>query len=132
MYPGRSRPPASILGTVGNTPIVRLNALGPDHVALYAKLEAFNPMGSVKDRLALAVIEAAERSGALRPGQTVIESTSGNTGLGLAMVCAQKGYPLVIVMAENFSLERRKLLRFMGAKVILTPAAARGTGMFRV
>ncbi|MEM1428377.1 MAG: pyridoxal-phosphate dependent enzyme [Pseudomonadota bacterium] len=125
-------PRASILETIGNTPVVRLATLAPAHVELYAKLEAFNPMGSVKDRLALAVIEAAERSGALRPGQTVIESTSGNTGIGLAMVCARKGYPLVIVMAENFSLERRKLLRFLGAKVILTPAADRGTGMFRV
>lgn len=120
----------SILETVGRTPVVRLNNIGPDHVSLYAKLEAFNPMGSVKDRLALGVIAAAERSGALRPGQTVIEATSGNTGIGLAMVCAQKGYPLVIVMAESFSIERRKLLRFLGAKVILTPAAERGTGMF--
>lgn len=122
---------ASVLETIGNTPVVRLNKIGPSHVSLYAKLEAFNPMGSVKDRLALAVIEAAEKSGALSPGQTVIEATSGNTGIGLAMVCAQKGYPLVIVMAENFSLERRKLLRFLGAKVVLTSAAERGTGMFR-
>ena len=125
-------PKASILDTIGDTPVVRLNNIGPDHVQLYAKLEAFNPMGSVKDRLALAVIEAAERSGALRPGQTVIEATSGNTGIGLAMVCAQKGYPLVVVMAESFSLERRKLLRFLGAKVVLTSAAERGTGMFRM
>ncbi len=126
----RPGPKASILDTIGNTPIVRLNNIGPSDVRLYAKLEAFNPMGSVKDRLAISVIEAAERSGALAPGQTVIEATSGNTGIGLAMVCAQKGYPLVIVMAESFSLERRQLLRFLGAKVILTPAAARGTGMF--
>ena len=123
-------PHASILETIGQTPIVRLNNVGPDHVALYAKLEAFNPMGSVKDRLALSVIETAERTGALKPGQTVIEATSGNTGIGLAMVCAQKGYPLVIVMAESFSVERRQLMRFLGAKVILTPAAERGTGMF--
>ncbi|WP_305985871.1 pyridoxal-phosphate dependent enzyme [Roseibium sp. MMSF_3544] len=122
---------ASILEAIGETPVVRLNHVGPAHVELYAKLEAFNPMGSVKDRLALAVIEAAEKSGELLPGQTVIEATSGNTGIGLAMVCAQKGYPLVIVMAENFSVERRKLLRFLGAKVILTPAAERGTGTFR-
>lgn len=123
-------PRASILETIGNTPVVRLNHVAPPHVELYAKLEAFNPMGSVKDRLALAIIEAAEASGALKPGQTVIEATSGNTGIGLAMVCAQKGYPLVIVMAENFSIERRKLMRFLGAKVVLTSAAARGTGMF--
>lgn len=119
----------NILQTVGRTPIVKLNALAPNGVSIYAKLEAFNPMGSVKDRLALAVIEAAEKSGALKPGQTVIEATSGNTGIGLAMVCAAKGYPLVIVMAENFSIERRRLMRFLGAKVVLTPAAAKGTGM---
>ncbi|MEM9761816.1 MAG: PLP-dependent cysteine synthase family protein, partial [Pseudomonadota bacterium] len=119
----------SVLETIGNTPVVRLDRLAPRHVELYAKLEAFNPMGSVKDRLALAVIDAAERSGALRPGQTVIEATSGNTGIGLAMVCARKGYPLVMVMAENFSVERRRLMRFLGAKVILTSAAERGTGM---
>jgi len=130
--PGRRRgtgPFRSVLETVGNTPVVRLNNIGPRHVELYAKLEAFNPMGSVKDRLALGAITAAERAGALRPGQTVIEATSGNTGIGLAMVCAQRGYPLVIVMAENFSIERRKLMRFLGAKVVLTPAAERGTGM---
>ncbi|MCB1446508.1 MAG: pyridoxal-phosphate dependent enzyme [Rhizobiaceae bacterium] len=120
---------SSILSTIGNTPIVRVNNLGPKNVELYVKLEAFNPMGSVKDRLALAVIEAAERDGSLKPGQTVIEATSGNTGIGLAMVCAQKGYPLVIVMAESFSIERRKLIRFLGAKVILTPASEKGTGM---
>ncbi len=119
----------SILHAVGNTPVVKLGALAPAHVSLYAKVEAFNPMGSVKDRLALAVIEDAERRGALKPGQTVIEATSGNTGIGLAMVCAKKGYPLVIVMAENFSIERRRLMRFLGAKVVLTPAADRGTGM---
>src|SRR5512138_3534731 len=119
----------SILGTVGSTPVVRINRLGPKGVNLFVKVEAFNPLGSVKDRLALGVIEAAERDGTLRPGQTVIEATSGNTGIGLAMVCAQKGYPLVVTMAENFSIERRKLMRFLGAKVILTPAAEKGSGM---
>src|SRR6187402_3221354 len=119
----------NILGTVGNTPVVRINKLAPAHVKLYVKIEAFNPMGSVKDRLALGVIEDAERTGQLRPGQTVIEATSGNTGIGLAMVCAQKGYPLVVTMSENFSVERRRLMRFLGAKVILTPAAEKGSGM---
>jgi len=119
----------SILETVGNTPIVRINNLGPRDVEIYAKLEAFNPLGSVKDRLALGVIEAAERDGSLKPGQTVVEATSGNTGIGLAMVCAQKGYPLVITMAENFSIERRKLMRFLGARVVLTPASEKGSGM---
>src|SRR6202041_68746 len=119
----------SIIETIGNTPVVRINRLAPQDVNLYVKVEAFNPLGSVKDRLALGVIEAAERSGALKPGQTVIEATSGNTGIGLAMVCAQKGYPLVVTMAETFSVERRKLMRFLGAKVVLTPAAARGFGM---
>src|SRR5882672_10221495 len=119
----------SILGTVGNTPVVRINKLAPEHVNLFVKIEAFNPLGSVKDRLALGVIEAAEKSGELKPGQTVIEATSGNTGIGLAMVCAAKGYPLVVTMAESFSIERRKLMRFLGAKVILTPAALRATGM---
>jgi len=119
----------SILETVGDTPLVRLSKLAPAHVNLYVKLEAFNPMGSVKDRLALGIIEDAERRGALRPGQTVIEGTSGNTGIGLAMVCAVKGYPLVVVMAENFSIERRRMMRFLGARVVLTPAALRGTGM---
>jgi cysteine synthase A len=119
----------SILDTVGNTPLVKLHHLAPKGVNLYVKVESFNPMGSVKDRMALAVIEAAERSGELRPGQTVIEATSGNTGIGLAMVCARKGYPLVVTMAENFSVERRKLLRFLGAQVVLTPAAEKGTGM---
>jgi len=120
---------SSILGTVGHTPVVRINRLAPAHVNLYVKIEAFNPLGSVKDRLALGVIEAAERSGALKPGQTVIEATSGNTGIGLAMVCAAKGYPLVVTMADSFSVERRKLMRFLGAKVVLTPAALRATGM---
>jgi cysteine synthase A len=119
----------SILETVGNTPVVRINRLAPSHVNLYVKIEAFNPLGSVKDRLALGVIEAAERSGELEPGQTVIEATSGNTGIGLAMVCAAKGYPLVVTMAEQFSVERRKLMRFLGAKVVLTPAAGRAVAM---
>ena len=119
----------SILETVGRTPIVRLNRIAPPHVNLYVKIESFNPMGSVKDRLALGVIEDAERSGALRPGQTVVEATSGNTGIGLAMVCACKGYPLVVTMAESFSIERRKLMRFLGARVVLTPAALKGSGM---
>ncbi len=120
---------ANILETVDNTPVVRINKLGPAGINLYVKVEAFNPLGSVKDRLALAVIEDAERSGALKPGQTVIEASSGNTGIGLAMVCAQKGYPLLVLMADSFSIERRKLTRFLGAKVVLTPAAARATGM---
>jgi cysteine synthase len=119
----------NILETIGHTPVVKINRLAPAHVNLYAKIEAFNPLGSVKDRLALGVIEAAEKSGALKPGQTVIEATSGNTGIGLAMVCAAKGYPLVVVMAESFSIERRRLMRFLGAKVVLTPAALRATGM---
>ena len=119
----------NILETIGKTPLVRINKLAPEGVNLFAKVESFNPMGSVKDRMARAVIEDAERRGQLRPGQTVIEATSGNTGIGLAMVCAQKGYPLVIVMAESFSVERRRLLRFLGAKVVLTPAADKGTGM---
>jgi cysteine synthase A len=120
---------ASILETVGNTPHVRINKLAPDGVKLYVKVEAFNPLGSVKDRLALGVIEDAEKSGKLKPGQTVVEATSGNTGIGLAMVCAAKGYPLVVTMVETFSVERRKLMRFLGAKVVLTPAAERGVGM---
>jgi len=120
---------ANILETVGRTPVVRINKLAPAGVNLYVKVEAFNPLGSVKDRLALGVIEAAEASGELKPGQTVIEATSGNTGIGLAMVCAQKGYPLVVTMAETFSIERRRLMRFLGAKVILTPAAERAVGM---
>ncbi|MGH6631576.1 MAG: PLP-dependent cysteine synthase family protein, partial [Burkholderiales bacterium] len=119
----------NILETIGNTPVVKVSRLAPPHVNLYVKIEAFNPLGSVKDRLALGVIEAAEESGQLKPGQTVIEATSGNTGIGLAMVCAQKGYPLVVTMAESFSVERRKLMRFLGAQVVLTPATERGTGM---
>ncbi len=119
----------NILETIGRTPVVKLNKLAPEGINLYVKIESFNPMGSVKDRLALSVIEQAEQSGELKPGQTVIEATSGNTGIGLAMVCAQKGYPLVVTMAESFSIERRKMMRFMGAKVILTPAALKGSGM---
>src|ERR1039457_5146778 len=120
---------ANILETVGNTPVVKISRLAPPDVNLYVKIEAFNPLGSIKDRLALGVIEAAERSGELKPGQTVVEATSGNTGIGLAMVCAQKGYPLVLTMAESFSIERRRLMRFLGAKVILTPTSERAMGM---
>jgi cysteine synthase A len=119
----------SILETVGHTPVVKINRLAPSGVNLWVKVEAFNPLGSVKDRLALGVIEAAEASGELRPGQTVVEATSGNTGIGLAMVCAAKGYPLVVTMADSFSIERRKLMRFLGAKVVLLPAALRAVGM---
>jgi len=119
----------NIVETIGNTPVVRINRLAPQGVNLFVKIEAFNPLGSVKDRLALGVIEAAEKSGELKPGQTVIEATSGNTGIGLAMVCAAKGYPLVVTMAEPFSVERRKLMRFLGAKVVVTPAAERAVGM---
>jgi cysteine synthase A len=122
---------ASILETVGNTPVVRIGKLAPPGAELYVKMEAFNPLGSVKDRLAVGVIEDAERTGKLKPGQTVIEATSGNTGIGLAMVCAQKGYPLVVTMAESFSVERRKLMRFLGAKVVITPAAERAMGMVK-
>jgi len=122
---------ASILGTVGNTPVVKINKLAPPGINLYVKVEAFNPLGSVKDRLALGIIEDAEKKGALKPGQTVCEATSGNTGIGLAMVCAAKGYPLVVTMAESFSVERRRLMRFLGAKVILTPAPEGATGMVR-
>jgi cysteine synthase A len=122
---------ANILETVGNTPVVKIGKLAPPDVNLFVKIEAFNPLGSVKDRLALGVIEDAERTGKLKPGQTVVEATSGNTGIGLAMVCAQKGYPLVITMAETFSVERRKLMRFLGAKVVITPAAERGMGMVK-
>ncbi|HLS80527.1 MAG TPA: cysteine synthase A [Steroidobacter sp.] len=121
----------NILGTIGRTPIVRINRLAPAHVTMYVKCEFFNPLSSVKDRLAIAIIEDAERRGALKPGQTVVEATSGNTGIALAMVCAAKGYPFVAVMAETFSVERRKIMRLLGAKVILTPAAERGTGMVR-
>src|SRR5579863_8370303 len=119
----------NILGTIGRTPVVRINKLAPVGVNLYVKIEAFNPLGSVKDRLAFGVLEAAEKSGQLKPGQTVTQATSGNTGIGLAMVCAAKCYPLVVTMAESFSVERRKLMRFLGAKVIVTPAAARAVGM---
>ena len=121
----------SILGTIGRTPIVKLQRLAPAGVTVYVKCEFFNPASSVKDRLAIAIIEDAERSGALKPGQTVVEATSGNTGIALAMVCAAKGYPFVAVMVETFSIERRRIMRMLGAKVILTPAAERGTGMVR-
>jgi cysteine synthase A len=121
----------TILGTIGNTPIIRINHIAPDHVTMYVKCEAFNPMSSVKDRLAFAIINDAEQRGTLMPGQTVIEATSGNTGIALAMVCAVKGYPFVAVMAESFSVERRKLMRILGAKVVITPAAERGSGMVR-
>ena len=123
------KPLENILHAVGNTPIIKINILSPDGINMYVKAEGFNPMGSVKDRMAVSTIEAAEASGELKPGQTVIEATSGNTGIGLAMVCAVKGYPLVVTMAESFSLERRKILRFLGAKVVLTPAELKGTGM---
>jgi cysteine synthase A len=121
----------SILDTIGKTPVVRIHRLAPKHVTMYVKCEFFNPGASVKDRLAIAIIEDAERSGALKPGQTVVEATSGNTGIALAMVCAAKGYPFVATMAESFSVERRRIMRMFGAKVILTPAAERGTGMVR-
>ena len=119
----------NILATIGNTPIVRINRMAPEGINLFVKCESFNPMASVKDRMALSTIEAAEASGALQPGQTVVEATSGNTGIGLAMVCAVKGYPLVLTMAESFSIERRKILRFLGARVVLTPAELKGSGM---
>ncbi len=122
---------SSILDTIGNTPVIRINNIAPEGVEMFVKLEAANPGGSVKDRLALSIIEAAEKDGSLKPGQTVVEATSGNTGIGLAVVCAQKGYPLVVTMAESFSVERRKLMRFLGAKVVLTPASEKGTGMVR-
>ena len=122
----------SILDTIGNTPVVRLQRVAPQHVTMYAKVEAFNPGGSVKDRLALAIINDAEQRGVIKPGQTVVEATSGNTGIALAMVCAAKGYPFVATMVETFSIERRKIMRAFGAKVILTPAAERGTGMVRL
>ena len=122
----------NILGTVGNTPIVRINKLAPAHVRMYAKLEAFNPMSSVKDRLALGIILDAESRGTLKPGQMVVEATSGNTGIALAMVCAVRGYPFVAFMADSFSVERRKLMKFLGAKLILTPAALRGSGMVKM
>lgn len=121
----------SILDTIGNTPVVRLNNIAPDHVDMFVKVESFNPMASVKDRLAFAVIDDAEKRGVLKPGQTVVEATSGNTGIALAMVCAAKGYPFVATMVETFSVERRKIMRALGAKVILTPAAEKGTGMVK-
>ena len=127
---GRGRLYDSILDTVGDTPVVRINNLAPPGVRVYVKAEFFNPAASVKDRLALNIIEAAERAGTLKPGQTIVEATSGNTGIGLAMVCAQKGYPLVVTMADSFSVERRRLMRLMGAKVVLTPRAQKGTGMY--
>lgn len=119
----------NILETIGNTPVVRLNRIAPPHVEMYVKVESFNPGSSVKDRLALAIIDDAERHGLLHPGQTVVEATSGNTGIALAMVCAARGYPFVATMTETFSIERRKIMRAFGARVILTPAAERGTGM---
>ena len=128
---GRGRLFESILDTVGDTPAVRINNVGPAHTTIYVKAEFFNPAASVKDRLALNIIEEGERSGALKAGQTVVEATSGNTGIGLAMVCAQKGYPLVVTMADSFSIERRKLMRMLGAKVVLTPRAQKGTGMYQ-
>ncbi len=127
---GRGRLFDSALDTVGDTPCIRVNRIAPPHVKVYVKFEAFNPAGSVKDRLALSIVEAAEREGRLKPGQTVVEATSGNTGIGLAMVCAAKGYPLVVTMADSFSVERRKLMRFLGAKVVLTPKAQKGFGMY--
>lgn len=127
---GRGRLYDSILDTIGDTPCVKVRRLAPDHVTIYAKAESFNPGGSVKDRLAISIIEEAKRSGALKPGQTVVEATSGNTGIGLAMVCAAKGYPLVVTMADSFSIERRRLMRFLGAKVVLTPRTAKGYGMY--
>lgn len=120
----------SVVDTIGNTPCIRVNTLAPEHVRLYVKAEFFNPAASVKDRLAISIIEEAERRGDLKPGQTVVEATSGNTGIGLAMVCAAKGYPLVVTMADSFSIERRKLMRFLGAKVVLTPRAEKGFGMY--
>jgi cysteine synthase len=128
---GRGRLFESVNETIGDTPAIRINNVGVPGRTLYVKAEFFNPAASVKDRLAIAIIEAAERSGALKPGQTVVEATSGNTGIGLAMVCAQKGYPLVVTMADSFSVERRKLMRMLGAKVVLTPRAAKGLGMYQ-
>lgn len=127
---GRGTRYDSVLDTIGNSPVIRINNLAPDYVTLYVKAEFFNPAASVKDRLAVNIIEAAERDGTLKPGQTVVEATSGNTGIGLAMVCAQKGYPLVVTMADSFSVERRRLMRLLGAKVVLTPRAEKGFGMY--
>ena len=128
---GRGRLFDSVIDTIGDTPAIRVNNIGVDGVTIYVKAEYFNPASSVKDRLAIGIIEEAERSGALKPGQTVVEATSGNTGIGLAMVCAQKGYPLVVTMAESFSIERRRLMRMLGAKVVLTPRAQKGFGMYQ-
>ena len=128
---GRGRRFDSVLDTIGDTPVIRINRIAPKNVSVFIKFEAFNPAGSVKDRLAMSIIEAAERDGRLTPGQTVVEATSGNTGIGLAMVCAAKGYPLVVTMADSFSVERRRLMRFLGAKVVLTPRAAKGFGMYQ-
>jgi cysteine synthase A len=128
---GRGRLYDNVMDTIGNTPCIRINSLAPEGVTIYAKAEFFNPAASVKDRLAVSIIEEAERSGELKPGQTVVEATSGNTGIGLAMVCAAKGYPLVVTMADSFSIERRKLMRFFGAKVVLTPRAEKGMGMYK-
>jgi len=128
---GRGRLYDSVADTIGNTPCIRINHLAPANVRLYVKAEFFNPAASVKDRLAISIIEEAEKRGDLKPGQTVVEATSGNTGIGLAMVCAAKGYPLVVTMADSFSIERRKLMRFLGAKVVLTPRAAKGLGMYQ-
>src|SRR5881396_3286239 len=126
---GRGRRFESIVDTIGDTPCVRVNHLAPAGVTVYVKAEFFNPASSVKDRLAISIIEEAEQRGELKPGQTVVEATSGNTGIGLALVCAAKGYPLVVTMADSFSIERRKLMRFLGAKVVLTPRALKGVGM---
>jgi cysteine synthase len=128
---GRGRLFESIVDTIGDTPCVRINHLAPANVRMYVKAEFFNPASSVKDRLAISIIEEAERKGELKPGQTVVEATSGNTGIGLALVCAARGYPLVVTMADSFSIERRKLMRFLGAKVVLTPRAAKGMGMYQ-
>ena len=128
---GRRRLYDSIVDTIGDTPCIRINHLAPEGVRMYVKAEFFNPAASVKDRLAISIIEEAERTGELKPGQTVVEATSGNTGIGLAMVCAAKGYPLVVTMADSFSVERRKLMRFLGAKVVLTPRAEKGIGMYK-
>ncbi len=128
---GRGARYDSIIDTIGDTPVIRINRIAPDNVTVYVKMEAFNPAASVKDRLALNIIEAAERDGTLKPGQTIVEATSGNTGIGLAMVCAAKGYPLVVTMADSFSVERRRLMRFLGAKVVLTPRALKGFGMYQ-
>ena len=127
---GRGRRFETVLDTIGDTPVIRINRIAPAHVTVYVKAEAFNPAASVKDRLAVNIIEAAERNGTLKPGQTVVEATSGNTGIGLAIVCAAKGYPLVVTMAESFSIERRRLMRFLGAKVVLTPKELKGFGMY--